>query len=124
MSLTALAPSPGLRARAAVTDAQEALRAARHAVERLAADQDAAQDAARDAAQNAGLVEELDDDLAALVAGLTQVESRASSLRLDVLAVAEQAQTARRDAATGTDAWAAALTGERREVLAGGLRIA
>ncbi|GHJ57730.1 hypothetical protein NOK12_02490 [Nocardioides sp. OK12] len=64
------------------------------------------------------------EELGHLLETLAVVESQAESLRLKVLAEAERRQVAADDAATGTDAWAAALTGTTREVNAGGLHLA
>ncbi|MEN8707037.1 MAG: DUF222 domain-containing protein [Nocardioides marinisabuli] len=64
------------------------------------------------------------EELGRLLETLAVVESQAESLRLKVLAEAERRQVAADDAATGTDAWAAALTGTTREVNAGGLHLA
>ncbi|CAB4703209.1 MAG: DUF222 domain-containing protein [Actinobacteria bacterium] len=55
---------------------------------------------------------------------LAALESQAAALRLTLSAEAERRRLAVRSGATGTDAWAAALTGDTREVWAGGLRIA
>lgn len=63
-------------------------------------------------------------DLGPLLSRLSRIESRAASLKGEVLAEAERRQTALREAATGTDAWATAFTGDTRELNAGGLRIA
>ncbi|ANH38689.1 hypothetical protein I601_2264 [Nocardioides dokdonensis FR1436] len=63
-------------------------------------------------------------ELGHLLETLAVVESQAEALRLKVLAEAERRQVAADEAATGTDAWAAALTGTTREVNAGGLHLA
>ncbi|MCW2765822.1 MAG: hypothetical protein JWO11_1781 [Nocardioides sp.] len=65
-----------------------------------------------------------DADLEAAVEAVSVLESQATSFRLALLAEAERRQTARRHAATGTDAWAAALTGETHEAIKGGIRLA
>jgi hypothetical protein len=54
---------------------------------------------------------------------LTALESQVSSLRLAVLGEVEQRRIAEKHAATGPEAWAAALTGESVGRVAGGLRI-
>ena len=64
------------------------------------------------------------DELGQLLATLATLESQTEALRLKVLAEAERRQVAADEAATGTDAWAAALTGTTREVNAGGLHLA
>ncbi|ANH40295.1 hypothetical protein I601_3897 [Nocardioides dokdonensis FR1436] len=63
-------------------------------------------------------------DLAPLLQQLSALEAEAAALTGQVLAEAERRHVADHAAATGTDAWAAALTGETREVHAGGVRIA
>ena len=80
--------------------------------------------AAMAAAREGDLKDQPVDDLAALVQALSGLEAEASALLGDVLGEAERRQVADAEAATGTDAWAAALTGQSREVLAGGARIA
>jgi hypothetical protein len=62
-----------------------------------------------------------DDDVATAIEGAAQLESRIASWRLDLLAEADARRLADREAATGTDAWASRLTGDTREVMAGGL---
>ena len=64
------------------------------------------------------------DELGQLLTTLATLESQTEALRLKVLAEAERRQVAADQAATGTDAWAAALTGTTREVNAGGLHLA
>ena len=64
------------------------------------------------------------DELGQLLVTLATLESQTESLRLKVLAEAERRQVAADEAATGTDAWAAALTGTTREINAGGLHLA
>ena len=64
------------------------------------------------------------DELGQLLVTLATLESQTEALRLKVLAEAERRQVAADEAATGTDAWAAALTGTTREVNAGGLHLA
>jgi hypothetical protein len=80
--------------------------------------------AAMAAAREGDLKDQPVDDLAGLVQALSALEAEASALMGDVLGEAERRQVADSEAATGTDAWAAALTGQSREVLAGGARIA
>ena len=80
--------------------------------------------AAMAAAREGDLKDQPVDDLAVLVQALSGLEAEASALLGDVLGEAERRQVADAEAATGTDAWAAALTGQSREVLAGGARIA
>jgi hypothetical protein len=70
-------------------------------------------------------VEHLSDaEVEEAVTDLTALESQVASLRLVVLGEVEQRRIAERHAATGPDAWAAALTGENAGKVAGGLRIA
>ena len=64
------------------------------------------------------------DELGQLLVTLATLESQTEALRLKVLAEAERRQVAADEAATGTDAWAAALTGTTREINAGGLHLA
>ncbi|MEP7740109.1 hypothetical protein ABKW28_20880, partial [Nocardioides sp. 31GB23] len=64
------------------------------------------------------------DELGQLLTTLATLESQTEALRLKVLAEAERRQVAADEAATGTDAWAAALTGTTREINAGGLHLA
>ncbi len=63
---------------------------------------------------------ELSEALAEVVA----MESRLASLRLALLAEADDRRLAEAAADTGTDAWAARLTGSTRKVMAGGLWLA
>ena len=80
--------------------------------------------AAMAAAREGDLKDQPVEDLAGLVQALSALEAEASALMGDVLGEAERRQVADTEAATGTDAWAAALTGQSREVLAGGARVA
>ena len=80
--------------------------------------------AAMAAAREGDLKDQPVEDLAGLVQALSALEAEASALMGDVLGEAERRQVADSEAATGTDAWAAALTGQSREVLAGGARVA
>jgi hypothetical protein len=58
------------------------------------------------------------------VAELAALESQVAALRLALLAEADQRHVAEQTADTGTDAWAARLTGSTRGVVAGGLWLA
>lgn len=58
------------------------------------------------------------------LASVTALEAQVASLRLALLGEAEQRRVAEQSGATGTDAWAAQLTGSTRAVMAGGLRLA
>lgn len=58
------------------------------------------------------------------IAELAGLESQAAALRLALTAEADARKLAEETAATGTDAWAAALTGDTREVVNGGLLVA
>ncbi|WP_261819158.1 HNH endonuclease signature motif containing protein [Nocardioides sp. OK12] len=84
----------------------------------------AAARAAMAAARDGDLRRQPVEDLAVLVQALSGLEAEASALLGEVLGEAERRQVADAEAATGTDAWAAALTGQSREVLAGGARVA
>ena len=64
------------------------------------------------------------DDLEAAIGGLAELESQVVALRLSLSAEADARRLAEQTADTGTDAWLARLTGDTREALAGGLRIA
>lgn len=75
-----------------------------------------------DAARSVALAHVADDELGDLVVALAAVEAQAAALKGAVLMEAERRRTAASAAATGTDAWAAALTGESRETVAGGMR--
>jgi hypothetical protein len=65
-----------------------------------------------------------DEQIAAGIPGLSALESQAAALRLALTAEADARKLAEQEAATGTDSWAAALTGDTREVANGGLLIA
>lgn len=69
-----------------------------------------------------GLVAE--PELGAALEEASALLAQAESLRLAVLAEADRRRVADRTADTGTDAWAAALTGDRREAMRGGLLLA
>lgn len=60
-------------------------------------------------------------DLPNALATAAQLENRLSALKLELLAEADRRRLAEEEAATGTDAWAAKLTGTTRSVMAGGL---
>lgn len=62
-------------------------------------------------------------DLESGVGALAVLESQAASLRLALLAEADRRQIADQCAATGTDAWAAGLTGDTPEAMRGGIRL-
>jgi hypothetical protein len=63
-------------------------------------------------------------ELGEAIAELAELESQVVALRLSLSAEADQRGVAAETADTGTDAWLARLTGEPREIMAGGLRIA
>lgn len=63
-------------------------------------------------------------DLSEAVTLVAELENRVAALRLALHHEADQRDAADRDAATSTDAWLAALTGDRRELLSGGLMYA
>ena len=63
-------------------------------------------------------------ELAEAIADLAALESQAVALRMSLSAEADARGVAHETADTGTDAWLARLTGDPREVLAGGLWIA
>jgi hypothetical protein len=63
-------------------------------------------------------------ELADAVTGLEALAAQVASVRLRVLAEADRRDVAEESGATGTDAWAAALTGSDRAVMAGGLWLA
>lgn len=65
-----------------------------------------------------------DEELERVLGYAAAVEARAASVRLAVLAEAEDRRLAEHAAATGTEAWAAGLTGSTRAVMAGGLWLA
>lgn len=60
-------------------------------------------------------------DLPNALATVAQLENRLAALKLEVLAEADRRRLAEEEAATGTDAWAARLTGTTRSAMAGGL---
>jgi hypothetical protein len=63
-------------------------------------------------------------ELAEAVAELHAVEAQAAALKLAVMGEAERRRIAEETADTGTDAWAARLTGSTRSVMAGGIWLA
>ena len=65
-----------------------------------------------------------DGQLADALSAAAVLESRAAALKLSLLAEVERRKLARSLGATGTDAWAARLTGTTRAVMAGGLWLA
>jgi hypothetical protein len=65
-----------------------------------------------------------DDELGQATAGTAQLEAQVSARRHALLAEAERRRVADRTADTGTDAWAARLTGDTREVMRGGMLLA
>lgn len=58
------------------------------------------------------------------LAELTALESQVTALKLEMLSEAEQRRLGDDEADSGTDAWAAKLTGSSRAVMAGGLWLA
>lgn len=60
-------------------------------------------------------------DLPDALTTVAQLENRLAALKLELLAEADRRRLAEEEAATGTDAWAARLTGSTRSVMAGGL---
>jgi hypothetical protein len=65
-----------------------------------------------------------DEELIRAVEGTSVLENQAASLKLALLGEAERRRLAKRLGATGTDAWAASLTGTTRGVMAGGIALA
>jgi len=65
-----------------------------------------------------------DGEVAEAIAGLAALQAQVESWRLALEVEADARALAEREAATGTDAWVAALTGSTREVAAGGIRLA
>jgi uncharacterized protein DUF222 len=64
------------------------------------------------------------DELPEVISELAILEARVGALKLDVLAEADRRQVADRTGDTGTDAWAARLTGSTRAVMSGGIWLA
>src|SRR4051794_18226184 len=62
--------------------------------------------------------------LGAALVELTALEAQVTALRLEVLAEAERRAVAEQSGASGTDDWAAKLTGSTRAVMSGGLWLA
>jgi Domain of unknown function (DUF222)/HNH endonuclease len=75
------------------------------------------------AAGRAPLAVITDDEIEAAVSQAAVLEAQVAALKLVLLAEADR-RLAERTAATGTDAWAAKLTGSTRAVMAGGLWLA
>ena len=65
-----------------------------------------------------------DGEVGEAIAELAALEAQVEAWRLALEAEADARALAERDAATGTDAWVAALTGSTREAAAGGIRLA
>src|SRR5680860_454660 len=65
-----------------------------------------------------------DDQLAEAVSDLTALESQVTATKLRVLSEAQLRRVAEETGDTGTDAWAARLTGTTRGVMAGGIWLA
>lgn len=65
-----------------------------------------------------------DDEIENAVSGTAVLEAQVAALKLVLLSEADRRRMAERTAATGTDAWAAKLTGSTRAVMAGGLWLA
>ncbi len=65
-----------------------------------------------------------DDELVGAVEQVSVLENRAAAVKLGLLAEVDRRRLAKRLGATGTDAWAASLTGTTRGVMAGGLWLA
>lgn len=63
-------------------------------------------------------------ELADALVLLAEIESQTQALRMSLMVEADSRRVADSTADTGTDAWLATLTGDRREVLRGGLWIA
>jgi hypothetical protein len=64
------------------------------------------------------------EELPEVLSELAILEARVGALKLDVLAEADRRQVADDTGATGTDAWAAKLTGSTRAVMSGGIWLA
>lgn len=64
------------------------------------------------------------DELPDVLSELAVLEARVGALKLDVLAEADRRQIADQTGDTGTDAWAAKLTGTTRGVMSGGIWLA
>ena len=65
-----------------------------------------------------------ESELGASLEGLARMEAQLASLRLTVLGEADRRRVADRTGDTATDAWAARLTGDTREVMRGGVLLA
>lgn len=64
------------------------------------------------------------DELPDVLSDLAVLEARVGAIKLDVLAEADRRQIADQTGDTGTDAWAAKLTGTTRGVMSGGIWLA
>jgi hypothetical protein len=64
------------------------------------------------------------DELPDVLSELAVLEARVGAIKLDVLAEADRRQIADQTGDTGTDAWAAKLTGTTRGVMSGGIWLA
>src|SRR5215213_2277826 len=64
------------------------------------------------------------DELTDGISHLAALESQVAALKLSLLAEADARRLAQELGATGTDAWAAALVGTTRGVMAGGIWLA
>ena len=64
------------------------------------------------------------EELPEVLSELAVLEARVGALKLDVLAEADRRRVAEESADTGTDAWAAKLTGSTRAVMSGGIWLA
>ena len=71
-----------------------------------------------------GMAAVSDGEGAEAIAGLAGLQAQVEAWRLALEVEADERALAARDAATGTDAWVAALTGSTREVAAGGIWLA
>src|SRR4051812_37153979 len=65
-----------------------------------------------------------DDELMASVEDASVLENQVGAVKLALLAEVDRRRLAKRLGATGTDAWAAGLTGTTRGVMAGGIWLA
>lgn len=64
------------------------------------------------------------DELTDSIAGVATLEAQRDALRMSLLAEADRRKVAHSMGATGTDAWAARLTGSNRAEMAGVVRLA
>ena len=65
-----------------------------------------------------------DEELTASVEDASVLENQVGAVKLALLAEVDRRRLAKRLGATGTDAWAASLTGTTRGVMAGGIWLA